>query len=126
MSSKQKSLKWKRQPKGVTNRNRALEWILENATNGVLYFADDDNTYDTRIFDLIRWEQLFFPKMLPLFYSLTRQVSVFPVGLIGKLGLSSPVVPGNGSLTGFYDHYNGGRTFKVDMAGFAVSVQFYR
>ena len=54
MPSKQKSLKWKKQPKGVANRNRALEWIMENATEGVFYFADDDNTYDARIFELIR------------------------------------------------------------------------
>lgn len=83
---------------------------MENATEGVFYFADDDNTYDSRIFDLIRT---------------TQKVSVFPVGLIGKYGLSSPVVV-NGSVQSFYDAYNGGRTFKVDMAGFAVNVQFYR
>ena len=55
----------------------------------------------------------------------TQTVSVFPVGLVGKFGLSSPIVV-NGSVTGFYDAYNGGRTFKVDMAGFAVNVQFYK
>ena len=54
MPPEQKNLQWKKQPKGVTNRNRALEWIMENATEGVFYFADDDNTYDSRIFDLIR------------------------------------------------------------------------
>ncbi len=38
-------------PRGVSNRNRALEWILANASrDGVFYFADDDNTYDLRIF----------------------------------------------------------------------------
>ncbi len=40
-------------PKGVSNRNRGLEWILKNAKDeGVVYFADDDNTYDLRLF----WE----------------------------------------------------------------------
>ena len=52
-------------------------------------------------------------------------MSVFPVGLVGKYGLSSPVVRNN-SVHAFYDAYNGGRTFKVDMAGFAVNVNFYR
>ena len=52
-------------------------------------------------------------------------VSVFPVGLVGKFGLSSPVVV-DGKIKGFYDAYNGGRTFKVDMAGFAINVQYYR
>ena len=54
MATQHKNLEWKKQPKGVSNRNRALEWIMENATEGVFYFADDDNTYDSRIFDLIR------------------------------------------------------------------------
>ena len=54
MTTHHKQMEWKKQPKGVSNRNRALEWIMENATEGVFYFADDDNTYDSRIFDLIR------------------------------------------------------------------------
>lgn len=48
---------------------------------------------------------------------------MFPVGLITKLGVSSPVVK-NGTMTGFYDGWIAGRKFPVDMAGFAVSVQF--
>lgn len=38
-------------PRGVSNRNRGLQWIRANATNGVFYFADDDNTYDIALFD---------------------------------------------------------------------------
>lgn len=41
-------------PRGVSNRNRGLEWIRANASDGVLYFADDDNTYDLDIFDEVR------------------------------------------------------------------------
>lgn len=41
-------------PRGVSNRNRGLEWIRANASDGVLYFADDDNTYDVEIFDEVR------------------------------------------------------------------------
>ena len=38
-------------PKGVNCRNKALKWIKENAKDGgVLYFADDDNTYDVELF----------------------------------------------------------------------------
>lgn len=40
----------KTKPRGVSNRNRGLEWIRANATEGVFYFADDDNTYDLEIF----------------------------------------------------------------------------
>ena len=58
-------------------------------------------------------------------------MSVFPVGLVGKFGLSSPVVKAglekeNQVVEGFYDHWNHGRKFMLDMAGFAVSVALYR
>lgn len=46
-------------PRGVSNRNRGLEWIRANASEGVLYFADDDNTYDLDIFDEVRIEVIF-------------------------------------------------------------------
>lgn len=55
-------------PRGVSNRNRGLEWIRSNASEGVLYFADDDNTYDLDIFDEVRIEQRkLFPIMKLLF-----------------------------------------------------------
>lgn len=38
-------------PKGVSCRDRALNWIRENAHDGVLYFADDDNSYDIDLFE---------------------------------------------------------------------------
>lgn len=38
-------------PRGVSNRNRGLEWLKANATTGVFYFADDDNTYDLELFE---------------------------------------------------------------------------
>lgn len=38
-------------PRGVSNRNKGLKWIRENAKNGVFYFADDDNTYDLALFE---------------------------------------------------------------------------
>ncbi|XP_076671441.1 glucuronyltransferase P [Andrena cerasifolii] len=95
-------------PRGVSNRNRGLQWIRANATTGVFYFADDDNTYDIALFDEIRK---------------TRSVSMFPVGLCTKFGLSSPIIK-DGKFVGFYDGWIAGRKFPVDMAGFAVSVKF--
>lgn len=47
-------------PRGVSNRNRGLEWIRANATQGVFYFADDDNTYDLVIFDEVTYIIFFF------------------------------------------------------------------
>ncbi|CAD7080945.1 unnamed protein product [Hermetia illucens] len=100
--------KSKAMPRGVSNRNRGLEWLRANATEGVFYFADDDNTYDISIFEQMRY---------------TKKVSMWPVGLVTRLGVSSPIVR-NGQLDGFYDGWIGGRKYPVDMAGFAVSVKF--
>lgn len=52
MPAKYRKLKVK--PRGVSNRNRGLQWIRANATEGVLYFADDDNTYNLQIFEQVR------------------------------------------------------------------------
>ena len=74
-------------PRGVANRRGGLEWIRRNAAiSGVLYFGDDDNTYDLRLFDEIRS---------------TNYVSMFPVGLIGKYSVSSPVCQEVGVLCAF-------------------------
>ena len=93
----------------------------------MFYFADDDNTYDRRLFNLIRSE-VQKVNILSTSYFLhrqTRAVSVFPVGLVGKFGLSSPVIF-RGALSSFYDSYDSGRTFKLDMAGFAVNLEYFR
>jgi len=105
-----KFLKAKSKPRGVSNRNAALAWIRQHArSGGVLYFADDDNAYDRRLFEEMRG---------------TKRVSMFPVGLVTKLGVSSPIVRG-GKVHGFYDGWLANRKFAVDMAGFAVNVDHF-
>ena len=99
-----------RKPRGVSGRNAAVKWILDQEDNllpGVLYFGDDDNTYDLRLFEEIR---------------LTRQVSMLPVGFIGTTGFSSPIVV-QGKVVGFSDSWFEYRKFPVDMAGFAVNIE---
>ncbi|KRG06580.1 galactosylgalactosylxylosylprotein 3-beta-glucuronosyltransferase P isoform X2 [Drosophila mojavensis] len=98
----------KAKPRGVSNRNRGLDYLRANASEGVLYFADDDNTYDVNIFEQMRY---------------TKKVSMWPVGLVTKTGVSSPIIR-EGKLDGYYDGWIGGRKYPVDMAGFAVSVKF--
>ena len=51
-----------KKPRGIEQRNRALEWIRQTYKHrnvkGVVFFADDDNTYDLRIFEevgFIKW-----------------------------------------------------------------------
>ena len=42
-------------PRGVLQRNAGLDWMRANLklerNKGVLYFADDDNTYSLQIFE---------------------------------------------------------------------------
>lgn len=100
-------LKHKIRPRGVANRRAALSWIRKNVQQGVLYFGDDDNTYDFRLFEEIRD---------------TKNISMFPVGLIGDYAVSAPVVH-EGKVVGFYDSWPAGRRFAVDMAGFALNIK---
>ncbi|KAH8327945.1 hypothetical protein KR067_001975 [Drosophila pandora] len=96
-------------PRGVANRRAALQWLkTHNLTNGVLYFGDDDNTYDLRLFSEIRKTQI---------------VSMFPVGLIADYGISGPVVR-KGKVVAFLDSWIAGRRWPVDMAGFAVNLDY--
>ncbi|XP_016976881.1 galactosylgalactosylxylosylprotein 3-beta-glucuronosyltransferase S isoform X2 [Drosophila rhopaloa] len=96
-------------PRGVANRRAALQWLRQhNLTNGILYFGDDDNTYDLRLFTEIRK---------------TQRVSMFPVGLIADYGVSGPVVR-KGKVVAFLDSWVAGRRWPVDMAGFAVNLEY--
>ncbi|KOB74781.1 Glucuronyltransferase [Operophtera brumata] len=97
-------------PRGVSNRRAALSWIKENVHDGIIYFGDDDNTFDLRLFDEIRT---------------TKKVSMFPVGLVSGYGVSSPVVR-DGKVVAFFDSWDGARTFPVDMAGFAVNIELLK
>ncbi|XP_076335235.1 galactosylgalactosylxylosylprotein 3-beta-glucuronosyltransferase S-like isoform X2 [Tachypleus tridentatus] len=97
--------------RGVANRMKAIEWLRNSSINdGVLYFADDDNSYDVRIFEEMRW---------------TKKVSVWPVGLASKYSISSPIVQ-DGKVIGFHDGFKRSRLFAVDMAGFAVSLSLLK
>ncbi|XP_061394056.1 galactosylgalactosylxylosylprotein 3-beta-glucuronosyltransferase S isoform X1 [Musca vetustissima] len=96
-------------PRGVANRRAAMQWLRQhNITTGVLYFGDDDNTYDLKLFSEIRD---------------TKHVSMFPVGLIANYGISGPVVR-KGKVIGFLDSWVAGRRWPVDMAGFAVNLAY--
>lgn len=98
-----------KKPRGVSQRNAAIQWILTHPDlpEGVLYFADDDNTYDLRLFEDIRK---------------TKKVSMFPVGLLANTGVSSPIVM-NGRVVGFSDPWFAKRKFPLDMSGFAVNIR---
>lgn len=98
-----------RKARGVEQRNLGIEWLVSNqsTSQGVVYFADDDNTYDLRIFEQMRF---------------TRRVSVWPVGLTGGLRFEGPVCS-NGKVTGWHTAWHPERPFPLDMAGFAVNLK---
>ncbi|KAK3878925.1 hypothetical protein Pcinc_016468 [Petrolisthes cinctipes] len=98
-------------PRGVSNRRAALQWVKEEGhDHGVLFFLDDDNAIDVRLFEEMRH---------------TKTVSMWPVGLIGDYTVSSPIVR-DGKVVGFYDGWPAGRKFQVDMAGFSVGVGYIK
>ncbi|RZF35581.1 hypothetical protein LSTR_LSTR005109 [Laodelphax striatellus] len=97
-------------PRGVLQRNAGLQWLRDNRTpedRGVVYFADDDNTYSIHIFNEMRW---------------TKKVSIWPVGLVGGLLVEKPIVNSSGKVSGFNSAWGMDRPFPIDMAGFAISL----
>ena len=76
---------------------------------GVIYFADDDNTYDIRLFEEIRN---------------TQKVGLVPVGNFQYTGVSAPIVR-NGQVVGFRDPWIDKRKFPLDMASMALSIPFW-
>ncbi|TSV15277.1 Galactosylgalactosylxylosylprotein 3-beta-glucuronosyltransferase 1 [Bagarius yarrelli] len=102
-----------RGPRGTMQRNLGLLWLRENFNHtlqhpGVVYFADDDNTYSLELFEEMRW---------------TRKVSVWPVAFVGGLRYESPKVNAQGKVYGWSVRFDPHRPFAIDMAGFAVSLQ---
>ncbi|XP_069868284.1 galactosylgalactosylxylosylprotein 3-beta-glucuronosyltransferase 2 [Dipodomys merriami] len=99
-------------PRATEQRNAGLAWLRQThqqqrAQPGVLFFADDDNTYSLELFQEMRT---------------TRKVSVWPVGLVGGRRYERPLVE-NGKVVGWYTGWRADRPFAIDMAGFAVSLQ---
>ena len=97
-------------PRGVYQRNAALKWMRQEKDGepGVVYFADDDNTYSSELFEAIR----------P-----TRSVSVLPVGLVGGVMVERPRLSENGQrVIGWEVAWGKSRPYATDMAGFAVAL----
>lgn len=76
-----------RKNRGVEQRNKALDWLRERAADGalvggargVVYFGDDDNTYDIAIFEEVLIFILKNAKML--IYVSTRNI-MLPINIV--------------------------------------------
>ncbi|KAM4701351.1 galactosylgalactosylxylosylprotein 3-beta-glucuronosyltransferase 1-like isoform 1-T2 [Discoglossus pictus] len=100
-------------PRGTMQRNLGLRWLRDNINSsnppeGVVYFADDDNTYSLELFEEMRY---------------TRTVSVWPVAFVGGLRYESPKVSPSGRVIGWKTVFDPSRPFAIDMAGFAISLR---
>ncbi|GAB0087839.1 Galactosylgalactosylxylosylprotein 3-beta-glucuronosyltransferase I [Sergentomyia squamirostris] len=102
-------------PRGVEQRNKALEWIRSHLRTrprdkSVVFFMDDDNVYSIELFnEMLRIEE--------------GRVGVWPVGLVGGLMVERPMLNENGTrVVGFNSLWRPERQFPIDMAGFAISL----
>ncbi|UMM30374.1 hypothetical protein L5515_012281 [Caenorhabditis briggsae] len=102
--------------RGWYQRTMALRFIRSNweemlgseHTEGVLYFGDDDNSYDIRLFtDYIRN---------------VKKLGMWAVGLMYDVLVEAPKVT-NGTVTGYNVIWHPTRKFAVDMAGYAVNLK---
>ncbi|KAI4494068.1 hypothetical protein M0802_009335 [Mischocyttarus mexicanus] len=102
---------WKK-PRGVEQRNAGLRWLRKNlkpTDDGVVFFADDDNTYSVKLFQEMRKIQ---------------KVGVWPVGLVGGLMVEKPICDNaTNKVVGFNAAWKPNRPFPIDMAGFAINLK---
>jgi hypothetical protein len=92
-------------------RDTALTYIrnhYHNNSDAVVYFADDDNTYDVRLFNQ--------------YIRNVKTIGLWAVGLVGGALVEAPHVEG-GKITKWDVLYLPHRTFAIDMAGFAVNLR---
>eukprot|EP00048_Salpingoeca_helianthica_P002111 m.1582 g.1582 ORF g.1582 m.1582 type:complete len:325 (+) comp1190_c0_seq1:219-1193(+) len=77
--------------------------------DSVVYFADDDNVYDDRL----------FAEILTV-----RNIGVWPVGYSGQRRAEFPYIK-NGRVTGFNSYLAYLRRFPMDMASFAINIKYF-
>jgi len=95
--------------RGVEGRNEGIRIVKKLGLPGVVYFGDDDNAYDYRLFEEIRN---------------IKRVGVWATGLSGNGNFEACSLDSNGIVTDFYTNFRG-RKFGVDMGGFAFSTDVF-
>lgn len=104
---------------GNHQRNAGIDFVLHHRqhrlplhTRAVIYFGDDDNAYDYRLFDE--------------YIRKVRRVGVWAVGLAGGVLVVAPHVDErSGLVTGWDGDYRREfDEFLMDVAGFAVGVEY--
>lgn len=78
--SKQRSKNTTKRLKGAEQRNTALQWIMEHhrySSSAVVYFADDDNAYNTKIFQEVS-PKILHPTIISLVDKKSTLFMAFP------------------------------------------------
>lgn len=98
--------------RGWSHRNAALMYIRKNYAfynrPAVVYFADDDNSYDIRLFNN--------------YVRNVKTIGFWAVGLAGAAKVEAPDVV-NGTIVKWNVVYAPKRKFATDMAGFAINLK---
>uniref|UniRef100_A0A915DLU9 Galactosylgalactosylxylosylprotein 3-beta-glucuronosyltransferase n=1 Tax=Ditylenchus dipsaci TaxID=166011 RepID=A0A915DLU9_9BILA len=92
----------------VTPTHKRPERLADMTRNAVVYFADDDNSYDIRLFDN--------------YIKNVKTIGLWAVGLPANTLVEAPHVD-NGVITKWDVIYAPSRRFATDMAGFAVNLK---
>ncbi|CAJ0564380.1 unnamed protein product, partial [Mesorhabditis spiculigera] len=79
--------------------------ITGNSKDAVVYFGDDDNAYDLRLFEE--------------YIRNVKKIGIWGVGLVGGILVESPAVQ-KGKVVGWNVNWFAKRKFATDMAGFAI------
>ncbi len=91
---------------GSTQRNDALQYIRDRGLEGVIYNAEANNFYYTRLFDELRK---------------TDRISVIPVGNLGPFGVERPILEHGEFLR--WDAGKLERKFPINLAGFGCDAK---
>ncbi|CAG0920751.1 unnamed protein product, partial [Notodromas monacha] len=97
--------------RGVNQRNTGLRWLRQHANEtkrGVVFFGDDDNTYDLQLFEEMRH---------------TKTVSAWPVAFVGGVLVERPLLGEDGKVAKWSSVHKPERPYPMDMAAFAINLQ---
>ena len=99
--------------RGLNQRNRGLDVVESLTIEGIVYFGDDDNTYDIRLFDQLRQ---------------TKRVGVTAVGLMSTTGWAYERCRVDNKTGRVVELLSlaGRRKYKLDMAAFCFTTELFR
>ncbi|VDM20199.1 unnamed protein product [Hydatigera taeniaeformis] len=105
--------------RGTSQRNEALQWLRKKFSSakqpGIVYFADDDNTYHPELFEEVG----------NIYFVDNKRGATWPVGLVAGSDWEGCITDAKdrSKISHFWTNWEPKREFPIDMAGFAVNLQ---